>query len=79
MVNVAKGGAMINVEDFTSLEPGLLVPLQGRVEVCPGCGRNGFEERPECAAPYFLHVQSTALLADGMLTEPVDLCALPPN
>jgi hypothetical protein len=70
---------MINVEDFTSLEPGLLVPLQGRVEVCPRCGRTGFQERPECAAPYFLHAQSTAMLADGMLTEPLDCCSLPVN
>jgi len=68
---------MIRVEDFTSLEPGLQIPLQGRVEVCPRCGRNGFEERPVCAAPYFLHVQFTAMLADGMLTEPLDRCALP--
>ena len=50
---------MLNVEDFTSLQRGFEVPLEGRIETCPRCGRNGIEERPECAAPYFLHVQAT--------------------
>jgi len=67
---------MINVEDFTSLKRGFEVPLEGRIETCPRCGRNGIEERPECANPYFLHVQATDVQADGMLIEPLDSCPL---
>lgn len=70
---------MINVEDFTSLARGVMVPLEGRVDACPRCGRNGIEERPECAAPYFLHVQATDVLGDGMRVEPLDSCLLPVN
>ncbi len=70
---------MLNVEDFTSLQRGFEVPLEGRIEACPRCGRNGIEERPECAAPYFLHVQATVVLGDGMRVEPLDSCALPVN
>ena len=70
---------MITVEDFTSLRRGFLVPLEGRVEACPRCGRNGIEERPECAVPYFLHVQKSEVQADGMRIEPLDSCALPVN
>ena len=69
----------VNVEDFTSLECGSEVPLEGRVEICPCCGRHGIEERPACAAPFFLHVQSTRVFGDGMIVEPLDSCALPVN
>ena len=31
---------MIQVEDFTALPRGFEVPLEGRVEACPECGRN---------------------------------------
>jgi len=70
---------MHNVEDFTSLRCGFEVPLEGRIGTCPRCGRNGIEERPECAAPYFLHVQATVVLGDGMRVEPLDSCALSVN
>jgi len=70
---------MINVEDFTALEPGLWVPLQGRVDTCPRCGRNGIEEHPQCAPPYFLHVQSSEVTGDGMRIDPLDCCALQTN
>ncbi len=70
---------MLNVEDFTSLQRGFEVPLAGRIEACPRCGRNGIEERPECAAPYFLHVLATDVLGDGMRVEPLDSCALSVN
>ena len=67
---------MINVDDFTSLKRGFEVPLEGRIETCPRCGRNGIEERPECANPYFLHVQATNVQADGMRVEALDSCPL---
>lgn len=67
---------MVNVQDFTSLKRGIEVPLEGRIETCPLCGRNGIEELPECASPYFLHVQTTDIQADGMLVEPLDSCEL---
>ncbi len=67
------------VEDFTSLQCGFFVPLEGRVDVCPRCGRNGIEEHPQCGDPYFLHVQRSEMLSDGMRVEPLDRCALPAN
>jgi hypothetical protein len=72
-------GAMVQVEDFTSLPSGFEVPLEGRVQTCPRCGRNGIEEHPECGDPYFLHRQTTDLQSDGMLTEPLDCCSLKSN
>ena len=67
------------VEDFTSLQRGFEVPLEGRVEVCPRCGRNGIEEHPQCGDPYFLHIQASSLLSDGMICEPIDRCDLKLN
>ena len=67
------------VEDFTSLQPGFIVPAEGRVEVCPRCGRNGIEEHPQCGDPYFLHIQASSVLSDGMICEPIDRCELRPN
>jgi hypothetical protein len=49
------------------------VPLEGRVDRCPECGRNGIEhDEPDTL--FFVHVQGTELLSDGMLTEPRDCC-----
>lgn len=70
---------MLNVEDFTVLRRGFEVALEGRIEICPLCGRNGIEERPECGVPYFLHVQSSDVFGDGMRVEALDSCALPVN
>ena len=70
---------MLNVEDFTLLRRGFEVPLEGRVETCPRCGRNGIEERPECGFPYFLHVQASEVQGDGMRVEPLDACPLRVN
>jgi hypothetical protein len=67
------------VEDFTSLRRGFVVPLEGRIDVCPRCGRNGIEEHPQCGDPYFLHVQASDLLSDGMRTELLDRCQLKPK
>ena len=70
---------MISVEDFTSLPQGFEVPLEGRIETCPCCGRNGIEEHPKCGEPYFLHRQASDVQGDGMLTEPLDSCPLLPS
>lgn len=63
------------VEDFTTFQPGFVVPLEGRVELCPRCGRPGLEEFPLCGEPYFLHSQRSDLFSDGLRTEPIDYCA----
>jgi hypothetical protein len=67
---------MISVEDFTSLPQGFEVPLEGRIETCPRCGRNGIEEHPKCGDPYFLHLLASDVQGDGMLTMPLDSCPL---
>lgn len=64
---------MVLLEDFTALSRGRDVPLEGRVDRCPECGRNGIEH-DEPDALFFVHVQGTELLSDGMLTEPRDCC-----
>jgi hypothetical protein len=79
LISKPREAAMLNFEDFTVLPRGFDVPLEGRVESCPACGRNGIEARPECEDPYFLHRQSSELLGDGMRTDPFDRCPLVAN
>jgi hypothetical protein len=67
---------MIRVEDFTEMPVGRLVPLEGKVGRCPQCGRNGIEEHPAASVPYFLHVQTSQILPDGMREEALDCCSL---
>jgi hypothetical protein len=67
---------MTNLEDFTLFPRGCEVPLVGRVEACPRCGRNGIEEHPACALPRFVHLQLCEVQSDGMRTDPVDCCEL---
>jgi hypothetical protein len=67
---------MTNLEDFTLFPRGSEVPLVGRVETCPRCGRNGIEEHPECGRSHFVHLQLCELQSDGMRTDPVDRCEL---
>jgi len=69
---------MIRVDDFTQLPEGRLVPIEGRVERCPRCGRNGIEEHPSANVPYFLHVLASEILPDGMRDEALDCCSLAP-
>lgn len=69
---------MIRVEDFTQVPEGRFVPTEGRVERCPRCGRNGIEEHPSTNPPYFLHVQASEILPDGMRDETLDCCSLTP-
>ena len=69
---------MIRVEDFTELPVGRLVPLEGKVGRCPQCGCNGIEEHPAASDAYFLHVQASQILPDGMRDEAIDCCSLAP-
>lgn len=69
---------MLVIQDFTKLSEGITVPSEGKVGRCPRCGRNGIErKRLSEESVTFLHVQSSRLFGDGMLTEPQDCCALP--
>lgn len=70
---------IMTVEDFTSLPEGFSVVLEGRVAVCPRCRRNGVEEHRPDGTAYFVHVQTSEVLGDGMLTEPHDCCELTNN
>jgi hypothetical protein len=70
---------MINVEDFTSLPLGVMVPLEGRVDECPRCGRHGIRECSEYGNPYVVHRQTSEVMSDGMLTQPEDFCPLVPS
>ncbi len=66
---------MVTLQDFTALSRGSEVPLEGRVDRCPKCGRNGIEHA-EPHTLFFVHVQESEVLGDGMLTEPRDCCRL---
>ena len=69
---------MVTLQDFTAFSAGREVPLEGRVDRCPRCGRNGIEHcEPERL--FFVHVQATDLQSDGMLTEPRDCCRVTGN
>jgi hypothetical protein len=69
---------MLVIQDFTKLSEGITVPSEGKVGRCPRCGRNGIERKPMAGdVVTFLHVQTSRLFGDGMLTEPQDCCSLP--
>lgn len=69
---------MTSIEDFTRLALGADVALEGRVSRCSRCGRNGIEQgRGEGPSYYVIHVQTSRVFGDGMLTEPRDYCVLP--
>jgi hypothetical protein len=67
---------MVVLEDFTKRRPGCEVPLEGRVECCPRCGRPGVEQRSVSGPSLVVHSQTSEILGDGMRVEPQDCCAL---
>ena len=67
---------MVVLEDFTRLSAGSGVGLEGRVESCPRCGRPGIEELSPDGRSLVVHSQTSQILGDGMLVEPLDCCAL---
>jgi hypothetical protein len=68
------GERIVTVQNFARLAPGMDVPLEGPVLTCPHCGRTGIEHRTDDGARLVVHVQTTELMSDGMVTEPQDVC-----
>jgi hypothetical protein len=67
---------MVFLEDFTRTPAGCDVPLEGRVECCPNCGRPGIEQHSAGGPALVIHSQTSEILGDGMRVEPRDCCAL---
>ena len=67
---------MTSVEDFTVMRTGEEIALEGRVGRCASCGRNGIEHEAPDGAGYVIHVQTSRVFGDGMLTEPSDYCVV---
>jgi hypothetical protein len=65
---------MVTLEDFTGSALGKDGP-EGRVERCPECDRNGVRH-DEPDGTFYVHVQASEVLSDGMLTEPRDCCRI---
>ncbi len=68
------GERIVTVQSFVRLAPGMDVPLEGPVSTCRHCGRSGIEHLTDDGARVVVHVQTTELLSDGMITEPQDVC-----
>ena len=68
------GERIVTVQNFVRLAPGMDVPLEGPVTTCPHCGRSGIEHLTDDGARVVVHVQTTELLSDGMVTDPQDVC-----
>jgi len=68
------GERIVTVQNFVRLAPGMDVPLEGPVSTCRLCGRSGIEHRTDDGTVVVVHVQTTELLSDGMVTEPQDVC-----
>ena len=64
----------ITLEDFTRLKEGSEDGSGSRVRRCPRCGRNGLKVH-ETSGDSYLHVQTSRVFADGILTEPQDCCS----
>jgi len=70
---------MVVIEDFTKLQPGVRVPIDGPVVQCPRCGRNGVRRQRVDGTVRYVHVQTSELLGDGLRSEPADLCTITPE
>jgi hypothetical protein len=66
----------VAVEHFTELKPGAIA-LEGRIDVCPRCDRPGIE-RSGLGSASFIHMQSTEILGDGVVTVPLESCTFSP-
>lgn len=67
----------MTTENFTLLPEGAEVPMEGWIECCPRCGRNGIREFLADGSQWCVHVESSELLGDGLLVAPLDRCRLP--
>ena len=68
---------MVLLETFTDQAPGSLHSPEAVIELCPRCGRPGVERRI-AEGRIFVHAETSQLLADGLLTVPVESCPLGP-
>jgi hypothetical protein len=68
---------MVLLETYMNEPPGSSSGLEAVIELCPRCGRPGIERRtPE--GRICVHAETSELLADGLLTVPVESCPLGP-
>jgi len=67
---------MIVVEDFTKLADGAPVPSDGRVSICPRCGRNGVRRERLDGSVRYVHVQTSQVIGDGLRSEVADCCTM---
>ena len=68
---------MAQVETFADKALGAIDGIGGLVQPCPRCGRLGVERRTAEGRAY-VHSEFSELLADGLLTVPVEACPLDP-
>ncbi len=68
---------MVLLETFTDQAPGSLQGPEAVIELCPRCGRPGVERR-SAEGRVCVHAETSELLADGLLTMPVESCPLGP-
>jgi len=68
------GERIVTVQNFVKLAPGMDVPLEGPVSTCAHCGRSGILHHLDDGTAVVVHVQTTELLSDGMVTDPQDVC-----
>ena len=66
---------MILLETYTDQTPGAFPGLEAVVELCPRCGRPGVERRT-AEGRICVHTETSQLLADGLLTVPIECCPL---
>ncbi|HEY7112632.1 MAG TPA: hypothetical protein VIA45_06825 [Thermoanaerobaculia bacterium] len=69
---------MVVIEDFTKLQSGVRVPIDGQVVGCPRCGRNGVRRQRMDGSVRYVHVQTSELMGDGLRSEAADLCTITP-
>jgi hypothetical protein len=67
---------MIVIEDFTKLEPGVRIPMDGLVSPCPRCGRNGVRRERLDGSVRYVHVQTSQMMGDGLRSEAADSCMI---
>ncbi len=67
---------MHQVENYKGRAPGAVLPSEGRIVICPRCGRPGVERVTEDGL-VCIHSESLEMQSDGLLVEPVDFCAVP--
>ena len=63
-------------EDFTILQIGSLASSERPVVRCPRCLRHGALERRDDGTRRCVHVESSTVRDDGLLTEPLDVCEI---